>query len=1000
METYFESFHEDDQISENSYLPTVNDMMNDQLGILESIKANEKNASEDHLKNQYSIGKLDDFQEMMSDWQQHSIETEDLGFGLGLGMDCGVDTLNIHSSNSLFEEKETSILSKALKCTIQKGTINNEPTNKLLAGNETKKELIIENFNFSENCQKLCELIKTENSLIGKVTLLNGEKEILGKNIVGLHCLNEIKENPDENCQVTSTIINGKRYKIIIKPKSLKVKKLSNEKIKKSLIKKLLQCNLVTKTEPKEDEIISEMRNGNYDVPILGSDLLPNWDLVNLDSEWNSDMGNESYGVADEPETEKLKKVSPLRIKVPKPKKNKKMNSVNKSDEEVDVETVNEKVVEGSNLTNLLRNFEQEVAKLQNEKTNNLSSENSNKMEQKLNKTTDVIKNSLPKQVIEKIETMKRKRDCRIPLIQAIPTKKGVKCCTRMQDAVAIMNRNKLLKIVSGGDTISLDHDYCSTFNKKVSCNKQTKKSNYLAEKNPKKDSGMESGDVSDTSEGPSTPETSQNTQLHNISNRLTQDPQIGKPVNEPGGPVTTDSSFRLAHSSPAKTDVDNSDSVKTDTVSNGNKVLTNIKTKIDFDSNSSVTVPTENENKNMEDSEKHCENDSKNESIVNLEKPEVAQSDRPKRKLKLEEYLSRRNVKEKGKNNNSTGDCNGLPNSTDTLNIKNDTSKLANETENNNPKDGSGYNTAQKIDEQKEGKRGRSGSREEKDKYWRERSRRSSSTSSERRRDYDGSKGFSSKSNMHCRSDSSSSSSRRHEKRGKHRSRWSTSRDRRMGCWSGSSSRSPSRESSTSSDYGRSRRSRNSSRYRRRSRSRSSSQGRPRSRNRDYSNRSSLGSYYYNQNPHRKRSRSPFYAHSMREKQRQIEERRVIYVGRIEEGMTNAKLRKRFSVFGPIIDISLHFREYGDNYGFVTYAYKADAYDAVEHGNDDPSLPHYDLCFGGRRGFCKEKYADLDGMPTSYSGFNDTPMYRGAKESFDMLLKEAQAKLKNRKKQ
>lgn len=50
----------------------------------------------------------------------------------------------------------------------------------------------------------------------------------------------------------------------------------------------------------------------------------------------------------------------------------------------------------------------------------------------------------------------------------------------------------------------------------------------------------------------------------------------------------------------------------------------------------------------------------------------------------------------------------------------------------------------------------------------------------------------------------------------------------------------------------------------------------------------------------------------------------------------------------------------YRDNYGFVTYAYKADAYDAVEHGNDDPNLPRYDLCFGGRRGFCKEKYADL----------------------------------------
>ena len=48
------------------------------------------------------------------------------------------------------------------------------------------------------------------------------------------------------------------------------------------------------------------------------------------------------------------------------------------------------------------------------------------------------------------------------------------------------------------------------------------------------------------------------------------------------------------------------------------------------------------------------------------------------------------------------------------------------------------------------------------------------------------------------------------------------------------------------------------------------------------------------------------------------------------------------------------------DNYGFVTFAYKTDAYRAVEHGNDDPSLPRYDLCFGGRRAFCKVKYADL----------------------------------------
>jgi hypothetical protein len=56
------------------------------------------------------------------------------------------------------------------------------------------------------------------------------------------------------------------------------------------------------------------------------------------------------------------------------------------------------------------------------------------------------------------------------------------------------------------------------------------------------------------------------------------------------------------------------------------------------------------------------------------------------------------------------------------------------------------------------------------------------------------------------------------------------------------------------------------------------------------------------------------------------------------------------------------------DNYGFVTFAYKVDAYEAVEHGNDDPNLPKYDLSFGGRRAFCKEQYADLGERSISLS--------------------------------
>ena len=97
------------------------------------------------------------------------------------------------------------------------------------------------------------------------------------------------------------------------------------------------------------------------------------------------------------------------------------------------------------------------------------------------------------------------------------------------------------------------------------------------------------------------------------------------------------------------------------------------------------------------------------------------------------------------------------------------------------------------------------------------------------------------------------------------------------------------------------------------------------------------------------------------KEKKSQVDDRRVIYCGKIQEGTLKSDLRARFQVFGPVIDVSIHFRERGDNYGFITFEKKEDAYTAVERGNDDTNLPVYDLCFGGRRAFCKEKYFDLD---------------------------------------
>ncbi|GLD66497.1 peroxisome proliferator-activated receptor gamma coactivator-related protein 1, partial [Lates japonicus] len=98
------------------------------------------------------------------------------------------------------------------------------------------------------------------------------------------------------------------------------------------------------------------------------------------------------------------------------------------------------------------------------------------------------------------------------------------------------------------------------------------------------------------------------------------------------------------------------------------------------------------------------------------------------------------------------------------------------------------------------------------------------------------------------------------------------------------------------------------------------------------------------------------------RRKEQAIEERRVVYVGRIQGTMTQKELRERFALFGEIEDCTLHFRDHGDNYGFVTYYDTKDAFTAIENGSRlrKPDELPFDLCFGGRRQFCQTGYSDL----------------------------------------
>uniref|UniRef100_A0A4W4GC23 PPARG related coactivator 1 n=1 Tax=Electrophorus electricus TaxID=8005 RepID=A0A4W4GC23_ELEEL len=150
----------------------------------------------------------------------------------------------------------------------------------------------------------------------------------------------------------------------------------------------------------------------------------------------------------------------------------------------------------------------------------------------------------------------------------------------------------------------------------------------------------------------------------------------------------------------------------------------------------------------------------------------------------------------------------------------------------------------------------------------------------------------------------------------------------------------------------------------------------------------SSSGSRSSSSGSSRSRSRSPSPS------RKRLEERRVVYVGRVHGGMTRKELRERFSFFGEIEECTVHFREHGDNYGFVTYYNKKNAFDAIENGGKlrQPNELPFDLCFGGRRQFCRTSYADLDSNrdfdPVTAKGRFDAL-------DFDTLLKQAQRSLK-----
>lgn len=114
------------------------------------------------------------------------------------------------------------------------------------------------------------------------------------------------------------------------------------------------------------------------------------------------------------------------------------------------------------------------------------------------------------------------------------------------------------------------------------------------------------------------------------------------------------------------------------------------------------------------------------------------------------------------------------------------------------------------------------------------------------------------------------------------------------------------------------------------------------------------------------------------------LEERRIVYVGRIERETSKEDLKLKFMSYGPIKQITIHYKDTGYvfferrwcliwgnilffslsfvrlKYGFVTYERAQDAFQAIDSSGRNPKINMYDISFGGRRAFCRNVYSDL----------------------------------------
>uniref|UniRef100_A0A8D2N6L1 RRM domain-containing protein n=1 Tax=Zonotrichia albicollis TaxID=44394 RepID=A0A8D2N6L1_ZONAL len=121
--------------------------------------------------------------------------------------------------------------------------------------------------------------------------------------------------------------------------------------------------------------------------------------------------------------------------------------------------------------------------------------------------------------------------------------------------------------------------------------------------------------------------------------------------------------------------------------------------------------------------------------------------------------------------------------------------------------------------------------------------------------------------------------------------------------------------------------------------------------------------------------------------------EGRVVYIRNLSSSMSSSELKKRFEVFGEIVECQVLTRtNRGEKYGFITYRYSEHAALSLKNG---PSLrkrnePSFQLSSGGLGRFFWTRYADLGEEASSPAPVKS----KYETMDFDSLLQEAQLSL------